>query len=46
MRKFQALVPGSIVKVITDSGHSISVDQTKLFNDTLGEFMKGAERAQ
>lgn len=46
MRKFQALVPGSIVKVIPDSGHSISVDQTRLFNDTLGEFMKDAERAR
>ncbi len=46
MLKFQALVPGSVVKVIPDAGHSISVDQTKLFNDTLAEFMAAAERAR
>lgn len=44
MRKFQAQVPGSVLKVIPDAGHSVPVDQTKAFNDSLTEFMATAER--
>ena len=44
VRKFQALVPGSVVKVIADAGHGLPSDQTKAFNDTLSEFMAAAER--
>jgi proline iminopeptidase len=43
MLKFQAQVAGSQVKVIPDAGHSLPVDQTKAFNDTLAEFMAKAE---
>ena len=44
MLKFQALVPGSIVKVLPDAGHGSFVDQTKAYNATLVEFMAAAER--
>ena len=42
--KFQALVPGSIVKVLPNAGHGSFVDQTKAYNDVLVEFMTAAER--
>jgi proline iminopeptidase len=44
MLKFQALVSGSIVKIIPNAGHSVFVDQTKAVNDALSEFMKDAEQ--
>lgn len=44
MLKFQALVPGSVVKVLPNAGHGSYVDQTKAYNDTLIEFMSAAER--
>ena len=44
MLKFQALVPGSVVKVIPDAGHVVNVDQTKAFNEALAAFLASAER--
>jgi proline iminopeptidase len=44
MLKFQALVPGSVVKVIPSAGHRVDVDQTKAFNEALAAFVASAER--
>jgi proline iminopeptidase len=42
-RAFQARVPGSLVKVIPEAGHSINVDQTQAYNEALAGFLKAAE---
>jgi proline iminopeptidase len=44
MRKFQAQVPGSVVKVIPNAAHSVNIDATREFNDALAGFMASAER--
>ncbi len=44
MLKFQAMVPGSVVKVLPDAGHGSFVDQTAAYNATLADFMAAAER--
>lgn len=44
VREFQAMVPGSIVKVIPDAGHVSNVDQPELFNAAVNEFLAGVER--
>jgi proline iminopeptidase len=44
MLKFQALVPGSVIKVIPNAGHDVHIDQTKAFNEALAEFVASAER--
>jgi proline iminopeptidase len=38
MLEFQALVSGSVVKVIPGAGHLVNVDQPQAFNDALAEF--------
>jgi len=43
VREFQALVPGSIVKVIPGAGHEVAVDSTKAFNEAIAEFLKSVE---
>lgn len=45
MREFQALVPGSIVKVIPDAAHLVNVDQTDAFNDAIAGFLASVDRA-
>lgn len=44
MLKFQAQVPGSVVKVIPDAAHGLPSDATREFNQTLADFMASAER--
>jgi proline iminopeptidase len=43
MLEFQALVPGSVVKVIPDAGHLVNVDQPEAFNKTIAEFLASVE---
>lgn len=45
MQEFQALVPGSMVKVIPDAAHLVNVDQTEAFNDALIGFFASVEQA-
>ena len=42
-REFQALVPGSIVKVIPGAAHLVNVDQTQAFNEAIAEFLASVE---
>lgn len=44
MLKFQTLVPGSVVKVIPNAGHSAPTDQTRAFNEALADFLASVER--
>lgn len=44
MREFQALVPGSVVKVIPDAAHLVNVDQTGAFNQAIAEFLASVEK--
>lgn len=44
MREFQALVPGSVVKVIPDAAHLVNVDQTEAFNQAIAEFLTSVEK--
>ena len=44
MREFQALVPGSVVKVIPDAAHLVNVDQTGAFNEAIAEFLVSVEK--
>jgi len=44
MQEFQALVPGSIVKVIPDAAHLVNVDQTEAFNEAIAEFLASVEK--
>jgi proline iminopeptidase len=44
MREFQALVPGSIVKVIPGAAHMVNVDQPAAFNEALNAFLATVER--
>jgi proline iminopeptidase len=46
MREFQALVPGSVIKVIPDAAHLVNVDQTEAFNQAIAEFLASVERNQ
>jgi len=43
MLEFQALVPGSVVKVIPEAGHAVNVDQSQAFNTALVEFLSTVE---
>jgi proline iminopeptidase len=43
MHEYQALVRGSIVKVIPGAGHLVNVDQTQAFNDVINEFLTSVE---
>jgi proline iminopeptidase len=43
MREFQALVPGSRVKVIPGAGHLVNVDKPQAFNDAISEFLTSVE---
>lgn len=43
MLEFQALVPGSVVKVIPDAGHMMNVDQPQAFNAAVAEFLSTVE---
>ena len=43
MLEFQALVAGSVVKVIPNAGHMMNVDQPQAFNEALDEFLSGVE---
>jgi proline iminopeptidase len=43
MLEFQALVPGSVVKVILGAGHLVNVDQPQAFNDALADFLASVE---
>jgi proline iminopeptidase len=42
-REFQALVPGSIVKVISGAAHAVNVDETEAFNEAIAEFLSSVE---
>jgi proline iminopeptidase len=44
MLKFQAQVPGSVVKVIPNAAHAVPTDATQEFNEALAQFMESAER--
>ncbi len=44
VRAFQAQVPGSVLKVLPNAGHSSLADQTAMFNDAIAEFVAAAER--
>jgi proline iminopeptidase len=44
MREFQSRVPGSIVKIIPDAAHLAHIDQTRLFNEAIAEFLDGVEK--
>lgn len=46
MREFQALVPGSVVKVIPDAAHLVNVDQTGDFNQAIADFLASVEGNQ
>jgi pimeloyl-ACP methyl ester carboxylesterase len=41
--EFQALVPGSVVKVIPNAAHAVNIDQSQAFNAALVEFLSAAE---
>ena len=41
---FQARVPGSILRVIPDSGHGITRDQPEAFNEVIGGFLRSVEK--
>lgn len=43
MLEFQALVPGSVVKVIPEAAHAVNVDQSQAFNAALVEFLSTVE---
>ena len=43
MLEFQALVPGSIVKVIPGAAHMVNVDQPQAFNEAINEFLATVE---
>ncbi len=43
MLEFQALVPGSIVKVIPGAAHMINVDQPRAFNQAINGFLATVE---
>jgi proline iminopeptidase len=43
VREFQAVVPGSAVRVIPDAGHVSNVDQPEAFNAAVKEFLAGVE---
>jgi proline iminopeptidase len=43
MLEFQALVPGSVVKVIPGAAHLVNVDQSQDFNEAINEFLSTAE---
>ena len=43
MRRFQALVPGSVVKVIPGAGHGVATDQTRAFNEALADFLASVD---
>jgi proline iminopeptidase len=43
MLEFQALVPGSVVKVIPDAAHVVNVDQSQAFNRAIDEFLSAVE---
>ncbi len=43
MREFQALVPGSVVRVVPDAGHVSNVDQPEAFNAAIREFLGQVE---
>lgn len=46
MLEFQALVPGSIVKVIPGAAHMVNVDQPQAFNEAINEFLATVEKRQ
>ena len=43
MLEFQALVPGSVVKVIPNAAHMLNVDQSQAFNKAIDEFLSTVE---
>ena len=43
MQEYQALVRGSIIKVVPDAGHLVHLDQTRAFNDMISEFLASVE---
>jgi len=43
MLEFQALIPGSVLKVIPDAAHLVNVDQPRAFNDAIAEFLASVE---
>jgi len=43
MAEFQALVPGSVVKVIPEAGHLVNVDQPEAFNEAISAFLASVE---
>lgn len=43
MLEYQALVPGSTVKVIPGAGHLVNVDQPQAFNQVINEFLASVE---
>jgi pimeloyl-ACP methyl ester carboxylesterase len=43
MLEFQALVPGSVVKVIPNAAHAVNIDQSQVFNAALVEFLSAVE---
>lgn len=46
MLEFQALVPGSQVKLIPDAAHLVNVDQTEAFNDAIAEFLASVDERE
>lgn len=44
MLKLQTLVRGSVVKVIPGAAHDVHIDQTRVFNEVLADFLASAER--
>ncbi len=44
MQEFQSLVPGSILKVIPNAGHSVHIDQTLATNEALADFLSTVDR--
>jgi len=44
MREYQALVPGSIVRVIEGAAHVSNVDRPDAFNEALTAFMESVEK--
>lgn len=44
MREYQALVPGSIVRVIEGAAHVSNVDRPEAFNEALAAFMESVEK--
>jgi pimeloyl-ACP methyl ester carboxylesterase len=43
MLEFQALVPGSVVKVIPNAGHGVHVDNPQALNEAMDEFYSTVE---